>query len=236
LKVTTSVSGKTSFLVCGNFVGRSKWFAAREKKVRAIDEDGLFALVRAAPGPPEDEPMPEQQEQPAAAGAVKQEQQPAAAGEAAGPSSKLAKSFYGAGGAPPAAAAVAAAAAAGASGSSAPAPKRAPPAADQQLWVEKWRPKTSADLVGNQARHHCCCLLPAGAASVRPHDCCVRWCCGLCRSRHSRRLQGSECCRLCPALPALQTTVNTLKTWLRDWEKIHLHGGKPAPVSGGSAK
>lgn len=233
------MSGKTSFLVCGNFVGRSKWFAAREKKVRAIDEEGLFALVRAAPGPPEDEPMPEQQEQPGAAAAVKQEQQPAAAaaGEAAGPSSKLAKSFYGAGGAPPAAAA-AAVAAAGASGSSAPAPKRAPPAADQQLWVEKWRPKTSADLVGNQARQRCCCLLERHRRQLMPAAAAA----GVVAACNGAGIPEvyTVLIAACSALPcpcsALQTIVNTLKTWLRDWERIHLHGGKPAPVSGGSSK
>lgn len=69
--------------------------------------------------------------------AVKQEQQ-AGAGTAA-------RAFYGggAGAAPrPAGGAVAAAAAAGVG------PSRQPSEC-QQLWVEKWRPKTTAELVGN---------------------------------------------------------------------------------------
>jgi replication factor C subunit 1 len=47
------------------------------------------------------------------------------------------------------------------------------------LWVEKWRPKSSADIIGNQS------------------------------------------------------TVATLRHWLREWERVHLHGGEPTPPPGG---
>ena len=51
-RVTTSVSGKTDFLVCGLDSGGSKVRGATERKdtCRMVDEDGLFALI--ASGPP----------------------------------------------------------------------------------------------------------------------------------------------------------------------------------------
>ena len=51
-RVTTSVSGKTDFLVCGLDSGGSKVKGATERKdtCRMVDEDGLFALI--ASGPP----------------------------------------------------------------------------------------------------------------------------------------------------------------------------------------
>jgi hypothetical protein len=42
------VSGRTSFLVVGNFAGRSKVSSARAKAVPLIDEDGLFSLIVAS--------------------------------------------------------------------------------------------------------------------------------------------------------------------------------------------
>lgn len=126
-------------------------------------------------------------EQPAAAVAAspakqrQQQQQPQAAGPSG--SGMAPKSFYGGGAGAgaagwktvgPAAAPSAAAAAAAV----APAPPRRPPAADQQLWVEKWRPKSSQELVGNQI------------------------------------------------------TVTTLRQWLGDWERVHLHGGEPRAPPG----
>lgn len=51
-----------------------------------------------------------------------------------------------------------------------------------QLWVEKWRPKTAAELVGNQ------------------------------------------------------TLIATLRHWLKDWERVHLHGGEPSPMPGARGK
>ena len=47
-RVTTSVSGKTTFLVVGTDTGESKLLTAKEKKVRLIDEDGLVALIAAS--------------------------------------------------------------------------------------------------------------------------------------------------------------------------------------------
>jgi hypothetical protein len=110
-----------------------------------MSEDGLFALIRAAPGGVDEaeavevdaveETEAKRKQQPA------QQQQQQQQQQAAGPSGTAPGSFYG-----------------GASKASAPAPKPGPaaaapprpgPAANQQLWVEKWRPKTSQELVGN---------------------------------------------------------------------------------------
>lgn len=203
-KLTGDVSGKTSFLLVGAYAGRSKYYRGKEKGVRCITEDDLFALVRAAPAAegmeveeaPEaietsDEVVEVQREQPGASQQQQQQQQAAKSpGGAASGAGLKAKSFYGAKGSgprSPAAEAGAAAALARASGSTLPSKHAAPagrhePAADQQLWVEKWRPKTSAELVGNQ------------------------------------------------------TIVNTLRQWLKDWEKVHLHGSEPGKPPGKSTK
>lgn len=47
-RVTSSVSGKTTFLLVGEHTGKSKYNAAKEKGVKLIDEDGLRALVSAS--------------------------------------------------------------------------------------------------------------------------------------------------------------------------------------------
>ena len=47
-RVTSSVSGKTTFLLVGEHTGKSKYHAAKEKGVKIIDEDGLRALVAAS--------------------------------------------------------------------------------------------------------------------------------------------------------------------------------------------
>ncbi|GIL93301.1 hypothetical protein Vretimale_15681 [Volvox reticuliferus] len=47
-KVTQNVSGKTSFLLAGHNCGRSKYRMAKQHKTKVIDEDGLFALLRAS--------------------------------------------------------------------------------------------------------------------------------------------------------------------------------------------
>lgn len=44
-RVTTAVSGVTSFLVCGDEPGESKVRKAEEKKVKIIDEKGLIDLI-----------------------------------------------------------------------------------------------------------------------------------------------------------------------------------------------
>ncbi|GMH33613.1 hypothetical protein BSKO_01447 [Bryopsis sp. KO-2023] len=50
-RTTVAVSGKTSFLVCGENCGKSKYTQAKEKGTKLIDEDGLLSLILAAPAP-----------------------------------------------------------------------------------------------------------------------------------------------------------------------------------------
>ncbi|KAL6776732.1 RFC1 [Auxenochlorella protothecoides x Auxenochlorella symbiontica] len=125
-KVTGNVSGRTSFLVIGQYAGRSKHAAAQAKGTPVIDEGGLLSLVEATVHLVSRSPD-------TARGAVSGAA-PAAAAAASAPGSAPAPAPRGL--APPAATPRAAVAL--------PAP-----AADQSLWVEKWRPKTTAELVGN---------------------------------------------------------------------------------------
>ena len=48
-RVTSAVSGKTTYLLAGTESGHTKVNAARQHKTKVIDEDGLFALLQAAP-------------------------------------------------------------------------------------------------------------------------------------------------------------------------------------------
>ena len=50
-KVTGGVSGKTTYLITGHDAGESKIKKAQEKGTKQIDEDGLFAIIKAS-GPP----------------------------------------------------------------------------------------------------------------------------------------------------------------------------------------
>ncbi|CAK0781580.1 hypothetical protein CVIRNUC_005412 [Coccomyxa viridis] len=121
-RVTGSVSGKTTFLLVGQDAGRKKVDMAREKGVKLIDESGLFSLFKAAP-------EPKAPAQPAASSAP-----------AAVPSSR-----------PPAQAASqkGKAAAAGPSYTQAGPSKAKASDAGGQLWVQKHKPQTMADLIGN---------------------------------------------------------------------------------------
>jgi replication factor C subunit 1 len=127
-KITSAVSGKTSFLLMGSFAGRSKYNAAQSKGVRLINEDGLLTLVAASI--------------PAIVSQVKMED---------GEQEAMAIDADAVG-----------------SGSGALTTKRAstvpppPPPQQQQesqkannntnqLWVEKWKPKNSSELVGNSS-------------------------------------------------------------------------------------
>ena len=133
-RVTGSVSGKTNFLVVGDKCGRSKVNKAAEKEVDLITEDGVWSLVRATEG------LPSGREE-----------------------EKTGASVHGT------APAVVTAPARGATVSDSAAPTNTPTnaptnapvktaqttqqtfhaAKDQELWVDKYKPKTSADLVGN---------------------------------------------------------------------------------------
>jgi len=49
-KVTSAVSGKTGYLVVGDDAGESKIAKAKEKKVKMINEDELFEIIKTKPG------------------------------------------------------------------------------------------------------------------------------------------------------------------------------------------
>ena len=49
-KVTSAVSGRTTYLLVGDDPGESKIKKATEKKVEQIDEDKLLELIRTKPG------------------------------------------------------------------------------------------------------------------------------------------------------------------------------------------
>jgi len=173
-KVTTAVSSRTSFLVVGQHTGRSKYQTAKNNNTKIINEVGLFSLVAAAPAPDS-----------GSAGGV-------------GPSNAVVTTTAAGGGGGAARAMApkpvpASAFGAGPSTSTYPAPVSAalpraggapsrPIPDNGQLWVEKWRPKNSSELVGNNQ------------------------------------------------------TVATLRQWLGDWERVHLHGGEPRQPPGSSAR
>ena len=125
-RVTGSVSGKTDFLVVGDKCGRSKVNKAAEKEVDLITEDGVWSLVRATEG------------------LVKAKAE-------AGAGAEVAAATAGATGTNTTNAATAAGPALPAT--TAPHPAAAAPtfhaAKNQELWVDKYKPKKSSDLVGN---------------------------------------------------------------------------------------
>ncbi len=145
-RVTSAVSGKTSFLVVGRATGKSKFFQARAKNTKLIDEDGLFSLICASapfiPPPSADDDV-----------VVR------LSNTTGGPSLSQLPSSVGGGGGHDAATAGKAAGAfskghsqGGARVPVAPVAPRAPlVAGDTQLWVEKFKPTSAAELVGNNA-------------------------------------------------------------------------------------
>ncbi|GLC37764.1 hypothetical protein PLESTB_001474400 [Pleodorina starrii] len=143
-KVTQNVSGKTAFLLAGHNCGRSKYRAAKQHSTKLIDEDGLFALLRASePFAPADRPPA-----PAADAAT-------AVAAPAGPSSIPASTFFGsntgAGAAGPSGARKPATAPGMGAAPSVPAHQTqgAGGGSLNQLWVDKYKPRNSAELVGN---------------------------------------------------------------------------------------
>ena len=101
-RVTSAVSGKTTFLVVGSFTGKTKYKTAKDKGIALINEDGVFSLIAATGGIPV--PVPEVQEQlPCGVNQVSEDAK-----------ENNVKNDRG-----------------------------------HDLWVEKWRPQKSADLVGN---------------------------------------------------------------------------------------
>lgn len=120
-RVTSAVSGRSDFLVVGDKVGRSKVETAAEKGVDLITEDGVWQLVAAT------------------SGLVGGGTGGGAGAEGSRAVEKVEKveKIAGRGNAN------VSADAGGAAGAKPTASK------DQELWVDKYKPKTSADLVGN---------------------------------------------------------------------------------------
>jgi replication factor C subunit 1 len=169
-RLTQAVSGKTSYLLVGSECGNSKLAAARSKDVALIDEDGLFHLVKAtAHLVPKEE---EEEDEVKVLGGTQ-----GAAAAAAGAAQVF--SALNATGLPSRPGAAAAA------GPSRPLPSGAgaAPHAVSSLWVDKHKPRSLDELVGNV---------------------------GL---------------------------VGTLRTWLREWDNVHLRGDAPAEAkAGGKSK
>ena len=157
-KVTSAVSGRTTFLVVGTSCGQSKVKKARELGTVLVDEDGLFALVehlakeQALAEGGEDEEKPEEGKG-AARRTQRDEEMPDAAAEEAmkkpepdGPAKKPNEPKP----EPNKPDSSSHAAAAVASGSGAPGSSKRQHAEDSTpLWVNKYKPSAPAQLIGN---------------------------------------------------------------------------------------
>lgn len=130
-KVTSAVSGKTSFLIVGQHTGRSKYNQAKAKNTKLITEDGVWSLVSASV------PFKISTEEKNAP-CIKDEEDTKTLEKAVAPKS--------------------------------PRVKDAPSTGEMQLWVDKWKPKNSSELIGNNQ------------------------------------------------------LINNLKSWLSQWEMVHMHG------------
>ena len=123
-KVTSTVSGKTTYLLVGMDCGKSKYNKAKQHGTTLIDEDGLFAMVAACGEKPAvEEIKPEPAPAPAAAKSPVPTPKPSPKPSAAAPT------------APP------------------PAPvKKAKGEDETPLWVNKYKPNQPAQLIGNGAK------------------------------------------------------------------------------------
>lgn len=164
-RITSAVSGKTTFLLVGNNAGNSKMDKARKHNTRLIDEDGLFLLLKAAPaeeakgGSDRSKPADVAVQEPSPGFGLPPKREPKKEGWSAS----------------------AVAAAKGLPIERVPQPTSLPPrpaagtksGTNGLLWVTKYKPKTSQELVGNG------------------------------------------------------TNIATLRHWLQEWERVHLHGMEP---------
>ena len=143
-KITSAVSGRTTYLLMGTDCGKSKYTKALAHGTTLMDEDGLFAMV-AACGPPPATPKPEPEHELAAATAA-----PSAPTHGAGvsgptkPCTIAAAQFVGAGGASGSGGGGASGSGGGGGGSG---KVRAPDSTP--LWVNKYKPSQPAQLIGN---------------------------------------------------------------------------------------
>ncbi|KAG2453593.1 hypothetical protein HYH02_001811 [Chlamydomonas schloesseri] len=134
-RTTQAVSGKTTFLLVGHHCGRSKFRKARELGTKVIDEDGLIALIRAS------EPnIPAGAAAPPATAAPASQPQTQSQHPSQPPTQRPATQPGAAAGAGPSSARPAGVARA---------PAAAGDASQYQLWVDKYKPRNSVELVGN---------------------------------------------------------------------------------------
>lgn len=133
-KVTSAVSGKTSFLIVGKNTGKSKYNQAKKRNTKLINEDGVWSLVAASA--PYKGNSGDSNAHVEKVSHVSQKDAPKS-----------------------------------------PMTKDAPLSRDDQLWVDKWKPKRSSDLVGNNQ------------------------------------------------------LINVLKSWLSQWDAVHLHGQHAAKLT-----
>jgi len=123
-KVTSTVSGKTTYLLVGMDCGKSKYNKAKQHGTTLIDEDGLFAMVAACGEKPAvEEIKPEPAPAPAAAKSPVPTPKPSPKPSAAAPT------------APPLAPV-----------------KKAKGEDETPLWVNKYKPNQPAQLIGNGAK------------------------------------------------------------------------------------
>jgi len=138
------VSGKTSYLVVGAECGNSKYNKAKEAKCPLLDEDALFAILRASLTTPDSvgdaQPMDTTPTAPQPAASASAAAATAAPAVSAASTTPMASSGPSASAAPRAFPAAAAAAAAGPSGGG---------RGVGELWVNKHRPQSVKDLIGN---------------------------------------------------------------------------------------
>ena len=118
-KVTGNVSGRTSFLLVGHHAGPSKYHVAKQRGVKLINEKGLFHLIKATQPPTSN----------LDAIATEKNKPSIHVANTTRPTPEKPEDMH---------------------GSQRTTSVRVRPPDDQgMLWVEKWRPKSSRDLVGN---------------------------------------------------------------------------------------
>ena len=135
-KVTTGVSGKTDYLVVGEEAGSSKLTKAKEKNVPQIDEDGLFEIVKSNPEggpPPKGKKALAAYKKAKAQRASKPRTAPASSATSLGSTSRPQPSSS-------STTTLSATVGAGVARSG-----------QEQLWVDKHRPRKLAELIGNNA-------------------------------------------------------------------------------------
>ncbi|KAI9137395.1 replication factor RFC1 C terminal domain-containing protein [Paraphysoderma sedebokerense] len=131
-RVTSAVSGKTSYLIVGEQPGETKLKKAQTLKVKQIDEDELFNLIRKSKGVSEDDVMKDLYgKKKGANGLSVYEEMKKAKEEREKEEEEMLKKAQSEG--------------------STPGSSQSMPDATPQLWTEKYRPKQLNELIGNKS-------------------------------------------------------------------------------------